>query len=30
MDWVTGNAFVQLTKLNVSGGEMDTVLTVSE
>lgn len=30
MDWVTGNAFVQLTKLNVSGGEMDTVLMVSE
>lgn len=30
MDWVTGNAFIQLTKLNVSGGEMDTVLMVSE
>lgn len=28
--WVTGNGLMRLTKLNVSGGEMDTVLMVSE
>lgn len=28
--WVTGNSLIKLTKLNVSGGEMDTVMMVSE
>lgn len=30
LDWVTGNGLMRLTRFNVSNGEMDTVLMVSE